>query len=104
MGEFVAEAVVLAGSRLHGHEVYPAHGSGRNCHSDSGVKRRAARNPKARSTAMSVMMPQKEPQVSTSQNKELSRRWFEEVWNKRRSETIDEMFAADRIAHGLGSV
>ena len=35
------------------------------------------------------------------ENKALLRRWFEEVWNKRRTEAIDEMFAADGIAHGL---
>jgi steroid delta-isomerase-like uncharacterized protein len=39
---------------------------------------------------------------STAQaNKALVRRWFEEVWNKGRAEAIDEMFAADGIAHGL---
>ena len=35
------------------------------------------------------------------ENKALVRRWFDEVWNKGRSEAIDEMFAADGIAHGL---
>ncbi len=29
-------------------------------------------------------------------------RWFEEVWNQGREEAIDEMFAVDGIAHGLG--
>jgi steroid delta-isomerase-like uncharacterized protein len=29
-------------------------------------------------------------------------RWFEEVWNQGREETVDELFAADTIAHGLG--
>ena len=38
---------------------------------------------------------------SVEKNKDLSRRWFEEVWNKRRPEAIEEMFAADGIAHGL---
>ncbi|HEX8735886.1 MAG TPA: ester cyclase [Pyrinomonadaceae bacterium] len=28
-------------------------------------------------------------------------RWFEEVWNKRREDAIDEMFAADGVANGL---
>ena len=37
----------------------------------------------------------------SEENKALLRRWFEEVWNKRRSEAVDEMFAADGIAHGL---
>jgi predicted ester cyclase len=31
----------------------------------------------------------------------LVRRWFKEVWNERRPETIDELFARDGIAHGL---
>lgn len=31
----------------------------------------------------------------------LVRRWFREVWNERRVETIDALFAADGIAHGL---
>lgn len=34
-------------------------------------------------------------------NEALTRRWFEEVWNKGRVEAIDEMFAEDGIAHGL---
>ena len=29
------------------------------------------------------------------------RTWFEEVWNQGREETIDRLFAADAIAHGL---
>ena len=37
----------------------------------------------------------------SQENKALLRRWFEEVWNKRRPEAIDEMFAEDGIAHGL---
>jgi steroid delta-isomerase-like uncharacterized protein len=40
-------------------------------------------------------------QSTTEANKALVRRWFEEVWNKGRAEAIDEMFAADGIAHGL---
>lgn len=39
--------------------------------------------------------------MSAETNKQLSRRWFEEVWNKRRGEAIDEMFAADGVAHGV---
>jgi len=35
-------------------------------------------------------------------NKHIVRRWFEEVWNQGRIETIDELFAADGVAHGLG--
>ncbi|MBA3716105.1 MAG: ester cyclase [Pyrinomonadaceae bacterium] len=37
-----------------------------------------------------------------TENSELIQRWFDEVWNKGRSEAVDEMFAADGIAHGLG--
>jgi predicted ester cyclase len=35
-------------------------------------------------------------------NKALTRRWFEQVWNQRREATIDELFALDAVAHGLG--
>jgi steroid delta-isomerase-like uncharacterized protein len=35
-------------------------------------------------------------------NKALVRRWFEEVWNQGREETIDELFAADGVGYGLG--
>jgi steroid delta-isomerase-like uncharacterized protein len=37
----------------------------------------------------------------TAENKELVRRWFEEVWNKGRVEAIREMFSEDGVAHGL---
>ncbi len=37
----------------------------------------------------------------SEENKELLRRWFEEVWNKGRAEAIDEMFDENGIAHGL---
>ena len=37
----------------------------------------------------------------SDENAALIRRWFEEVWNKGREEAIDEMFAAEGIAHGL---
>src|SRR5688500_13432239 len=37
----------------------------------------------------------------SEENKELVRRWFDEVWNKGRAEAIDEMFDANGIAHGL---
>ena len=37
----------------------------------------------------------------SEENKALMRRWFEEVWNKGRTEAIPEMFAEDGIAHGL---
>ena len=34
-------------------------------------------------------------------NKQVMRRWFDEVWNKRNTATIDELFAAHGVAHGL---
>jgi hypothetical protein len=34
-------------------------------------------------------------------NRELSRQWFEQVWNQRRPEAIERLFAADGIAYGL---
>jgi len=37
----------------------------------------------------------------SEENKALVQRWFDEVWNKGRSEAVDEMFAADGVAHGL---
>ena len=35
-------------------------------------------------------------------NKILVRRWFQEVWNEGREKSIDELFAVDGVAHGLG--
>lgn len=37
----------------------------------------------------------------SEENKQLVRRWFEEVWNKGRVDAIDEMFDENGIAHGL---
>ena len=37
----------------------------------------------------------------SQENKQLVRRWFEEVWNQGRVDAIDEMFAADGLAYGL---
>ena len=37
----------------------------------------------------------------SEENKQLVRRWFEEVWNNGRVDAIDEMFDANGIAHGL---
>ncbi len=34
-------------------------------------------------------------------NKVLVYRWYEEVWNKKREEVIDEMLSADVISYGL---
>jgi steroid delta-isomerase-like uncharacterized protein len=38
----------------------------------------------------------------SAENIQVVKRWFDEVWNKGRMEAIDELFAADGIAHGLG--
>ena len=38
----------------------------------------------------------------SEQNKAVVRRWFEEVWNQGREATIDELFPAEGVAHGLG--
>jgi steroid delta-isomerase-like uncharacterized protein len=38
---------------------------------------------------------------SLAANKLIIRRWFEEVWNQGNAAAIDELFAADGIAHGL---
>jgi len=40
-------------------------------------------------------------QNTLEENKELIRRWFEEVWNKGRADAIAEMMAEDAVAHGL---
>lgn len=37
----------------------------------------------------------------SEENKALLRRWFGEVWNEGRAEAIDELFAAEGVAHGL---
>ena len=37
----------------------------------------------------------------SEENKALLRRWFDEVWNKGRSDAIEEMLAAEGIVHGL---
>jgi len=37
----------------------------------------------------------------SEENKQIIRRWFEEVWNNGRADAIDELFDADGIAHGL---
>jgi steroid delta-isomerase-like uncharacterized protein len=39
----------------------------------------------------------------SEENKELLRRWFDEVWNKGRTEAIDQMFDENGIAHGLSA-
>jgi steroid delta-isomerase-like uncharacterized protein len=35
-------------------------------------------------------------------NQALVRRWFNEVWNQGREDTIDELFAANGVGYGLG--
>ena len=37
----------------------------------------------------------------SQQNKDLVRRWFEEVWNNGRASAVDEMLAANGVIHGL---
>jgi predicted ester cyclase len=37
-----------------------------------------------------------------NENTAIVRRWFEEVWNQRRLETVDELLAPDAVAHDLG--
>ena len=38
----------------------------------------------------------------SAENKNLARRWFEEVWNQGRASAIDEMLAPNAVVHGLG--
>src|SRR5262245_7833979 len=38
----------------------------------------------------------------STQNKELVRRWFEQVWNNGRADAIDELLSVQSIARGLG--
>ena len=37
----------------------------------------------------------------SEENKEILRRWFDEVWNNGRAEVIEELFDENGIAHGL---
>ena len=37
----------------------------------------------------------------SEENKQLIRRWFDEVWNNGRADAIEEMFDENGIAHGL---
>ena len=37
----------------------------------------------------------------SQENKALTERWFEEVWNKGRAEAIREMVTEDLVVHGL---
>jgi steroid delta-isomerase-like uncharacterized protein len=40
-------------------------------------------------------------QYNLEANKQLIRRWFEEVWNKGRADAVREMLAEDAVVHGL---
>jgi predicted ester cyclase len=40
--------------------------------------------------------------MTENANTAIVRRWFEEVWNQRRPDTIDELLAPDAVAHDLG--
>jgi steroid delta-isomerase-like uncharacterized protein len=37
--------------------------------------------------------------MNAEDNVRLARRWFEEVWNQRRSETVHELLLADSVGH-----
>ena len=39
----------------------------------------------------------------SEQNKTLVRRWFEQVWNRGRAESIDELLSERSVVHGLGT-
>ncbi|HWE95061.1 MAG TPA: ester cyclase [Tepidisphaeraceae bacterium] len=41
--------------------------------------------------------------MSTEINKQLTRRWFEEVWNQKRSQSIDELITPNAIVHGVSA-
>jgi steroid delta-isomerase-like uncharacterized protein len=38
--------------------------------------------------------------MSADENIQLMRRWFQEVWNEGRTETVHELFASDGVARG----
>ena len=40
--------------------------------------------------------------MDEERNRGLVRRWFEEVWNQGREQTIDELVAPNSVIHGLG--
>lgn len=40
--------------------------------------------------------------MSVEENKALSRRTFEEIWNQGNLAAIDALYAADQVSHGLG--
>ena len=42
--------------------------------------------------------------MKNNESMEVLHRWFEEVWNKKREEAIDELFDEQGVAHGLADV
>lgn len=40
--------------------------------------------------------------MKTADNKAIVQRWFDEVWNQGREDTIDELHAPDGVSYGLG--
>ena len=40
--------------------------------------------------------------MSIQENKVISRRTFEEIWNQGKLEAIEELYDADQVSHGLG--
>jgi steroid delta-isomerase-like uncharacterized protein len=45
----------------------------------------------------------KKEEIASVSNKQIARRWFEEVWNNRDAKAISRMFAKEGVAHGLGA-
>jgi len=43
-----------------------------------------------------------EEREEAEKNKALMQRWFDEVWNQGRVESVDALFAEEGITHGLG--
>jgi steroid delta-isomerase-like uncharacterized protein len=53
---------------------------------------------------MTVRRPSKDIEISTRAevNRVLAVRWFQQVWNERRTETIDELFGDNAVGHTEG--
>jgi ketosteroid isomerase-like protein len=41
--------------------------------------------------------------MNENENTAIIRRWFDEVWNQKRLDTIDELLAPDGVAHDIGA-